>query len=177
MFFKRIVDKLKQRAGHRFIIKALRNVRVYRQGKRGIRTIGCIVDLDNFPSSEGFNELVVALNINPSAVKIIGYKRTYDENSPYATPVFSDKDLGWKGAIENSYAVEFLNREYDLLINYYTEDALLLRLMSVKAKTRLRVGFRSVGSEYNDLMIEVPMSDFQLFKSELKKYLEILKEL
>jgi hypothetical protein len=117
-----------------------------------------------------------AFKLQPNAVKIIGYKNYYDKNSPYATPVFSDKDLGWNGDIENSYALEFLNREYDVLVNYYDESNLLLNLMSIKTKARLKVGFKKVGPEFNDLMLDTPISNFNTFKTELKKYLSAIKE-
>ncbi len=109
-----------------------------------------MVDLDSFETPDLFYEFVEEFSLRPNAVKIIGYKSYYDKNSPYATPVFSDKDLGWNGAIENSYVLEFLSREYDMLVNYYTEENLLLQLMSVKTQARIRVGFDEVDEQYND---------------------------
>jgi len=88
-----------------------------------------------------------------------------------------DRDLGWKGEVENSYAHEFLGREYDLLVNYYDEDSLLLNLMSAQTKARLKVGFKEVGPTFNDLMLDTPLNDFQTFKKELKKYLGVFKEI
>jgi hypothetical protein len=49
--------------------------------------------------------------------------------------------------------------------------------MSLKTKARLKVGFKEVGPEFNDLMLETKISDFKTFKTELKKYLGVLKEL
>ena len=95
----------------------------------------------------------------------------------YSTPVFSDKDLGWKANIENSYALEFLNREYDLLVNYYTDEKLLLQLMTLKTKARLKVGFGRVDKNLNDLILNTPIKDFQTFKKELRKYLRVLNEI
>jgi hypothetical protein len=177
MFLKGIKDKFKRKSGRKILKQLVATpVAVAREGK-GIRSVGCIVDLDKFEKSEVFFQFQEELSLHPNAVKIIGYKRFYDKNSPYATPVFSDKDLGWNGEIENSYALEFLGREYDLLVNYYNEDSLLLNLMSVKAKARLKVGFTEVGPTYNDLMLDTPLKDFQIFKKELKKYLGIFKEI
>ena len=125
----------------------------------------------------GAYQFVDDFSLRPNSVKIIGYKNYYDKNSPYATPMFSDKDLGWKGNIENGYALEFLNREYDLLINYYTKEKLLLQLMTVKAKARINVGFGGVDKNLNDLIINTTLEDFKTFKAELKKYLFILNEI
>jgi hypothetical protein len=177
MFLKGIKDKLKQKSGRKFIKQALQKPAPASTRKQGVSKVGCIVDLDKFDKADVFYEFLEEFKLQPNAVKIIGYKNYYDKNSPYATPVFSDKDLGWNGDIENSYALEFLNREYDVLVNYYDENSLLLNLMSIKTRARLKVGFKNVGPDFNDLMLDTPISNFKTFKTELKKYLGVLKEL
>nr|WP_313782327.1 hypothetical protein [Allomuricauda aequoris] len=145
--------------------------------EKGITSIGCIVDVDHFANAEAFYELIEEFSLRPNAIKIIGYKREYDKNSPYAIQMFSDRDLGWKGQIENGYVLEFLGREYDMLINYYDEDNLMMKLLSVKTPARLKVGLGSQDSKVNDLILNTPLKDFKLFKSELKKYLKVLNEI
>jgi len=177
MFLKVIKDKFKRKSCRKLLKQLVGNpISVTRESK-GIRSVGCIVDLDKFEKSELFFQFQEDFSLHPNAVKIIGYKRYYDKNSPYATPVFSDKDLGWNGEIENSYALEFLGREYDLLVNYYDENSLLLNLMTVKTKARLKVGFKEIGPTFNDLMLDTPLKEFETFKKELKKYLGIFKEI
>ncbi|MGB5371724.1 MAG: hypothetical protein WBN18_14950 [Flavobacteriaceae bacterium] len=175
--FKGIKDKLKQKSGAKFLREALKKPLEPIERSHGISSIGCIVDIDHFENTDLFYQLQEEFSLRPNAIKIIGYKSYYDKNSPYSTPVFSDKDLGWHGAIENSYALEFLSRDYDLLINYFKEDNLLMQLMSLKAKARFRVGFREIDSYFNDLILDVPLKDFSIFKKELKKYLCVLDEI
>jgi len=177
MFLKGIKDKFKQKSGRKFIKQTIEKAASESTRGKGVTKLGCIVDLDKFPNADVFYQFLEEFKLKPNAVKIIGYKSYYDKNSPYATPVFSDKDLGWNGDIANSYALEFLSREYDLLVNYYDEDNLLLNLMSVKTKARIRVGFKEVNPEFNDLILDTPLSDFKTFKSELKKYLGVFKEI
>lgn len=177
MFLKGLKDKFKYKSGLKFLKEELQNPPAEIDRSKGVKTIGVIVDLDKFDKAELFYEFVEEFNLRPNAVKIIGYKSYYDKNSPYATPVFSDKDLGWNGAIENSYALEFLSREYDLLVNYYDTDNLLLQLMTVKAKARFNVGFEEVNPHLNDLILATAMSDFTTFKSELRKYLKVFNEI
>ena len=177
MFLKVLKDKFKHKSGVKFLQEELSKTAPTVDRSSGITSIGCIVDLDSFDKPELFFEFVDEYKLRPNAVKIIGYKSYYDKNSPYSTPVFSDKDLGWKGEIENSYALEFLSREYDLLVNYYNEENLLLQLMTVKTKARVRVGFREVDQKLNDLILGLPLNDFNTFKLELKKYLRVLNEI
>ncbi|NJB69552.1 hypothetical protein GGR42_000014 [Saonia flava] len=177
MFIKVLKDKFKVKSGLKHLKEELRKTSPVIDRKKGIASIGCIVDLDQFSDAEVFFELSEEFSLRPNAVKIIGYKSFYDKNSPYSTPVFSDKDLGWNGSVENSYALEFLSREYDLLINYYTQDSLLMKLMTLKTKSRIKVGFGEVDENFNDLILNVPIKDFKTFKKELKKYLIVLKEI
>ncbi|WP_209399964.1 hypothetical protein [Pseudozobellia sp. WGM2] len=175
--FKGIKDKLKYNSGVKFLKQELTKELPTINRSQGISSVGCIVDLDHFEDANVFFEFVEDYKLRPNAVKIIGYKSFYDKNSPYSTPVFSDKDLGWNGNIENSYALEFLSREYDLLVNYYTEENLLVQLMSIKTKARFRAGFKDVDMVYNDLILDAPLKDFKTFKTELKKYLGVLNEI
>ncbi|MEL6916829.1 MAG: hypothetical protein AAFO99_03770 [Bacteroidota bacterium] len=177
MFLKGLKDKFKYKSGLKYLREELNNPSAEVSRNKGITSVGCIVDLDKFNDTNRFFEFVDDFELRPEAVKIIGYKDYYDKNSPYATPVFSDKDLGWNGDIENSYALEFLSREYDLLINYYTDENLMLQLMSIKTKARIRVGFGEVDKKLNDLILKASISDFDTFKQELRKYLIVLNEI
>ncbi len=177
MFLKGIKDKFKQKSGLKFLNQALTEAQPPIARSKGITSIGCLVDLDSFDNANLFYEFVEEFSLRPNSVKIIGYKSYYDKNSPYATPVFSDKDLGWNGNVENSYALEFLSREYDLLVNYYNKENLLLQLMTIKTRARVKVGFVEIDQAYNDLILNTPMKDFNVFKKELKKYLGVLNEI
>ncbi len=175
--FKAIKDRFKYNSAVKFLKQELAKAPPIIERESGISSVGCIVDLDSFDDADLFYEFMEDYDLRPNAVKIIGYRSSYDNNSPYSTPVFSDKDLGWNGNIENSYALEFISREYDLLVNYYTSENLLIQLMSIKTRARFRVGLKDVDRVYNDLIIDAPLKDFKTFKTELKKYLGVLNEI
>lgn len=175
--FKGIQDRFKRKSAEKYLKNLNQGPEVLLERPKGINSVGCIVDLDRFDHPEAFYAFVEDFGLRPNAVRIIGFKSSYDKNSPYSTPIFSNKDLGWNGDIQNGYALEFLGKEYDLLVNYYDHDNLLLRLMSTKAKARIKVGLNAVKDDFNDLILTVPISDFKLFKSELRKYLRIFNEI
>jgi hypothetical protein len=176
MFLKGLKDKFKQKSGEKYLKNELQKVQDLERNLKGIKKIGVIVDLDTFQQADLFYQFIEMFNLRPNAVKIIGYRAFYDKNSPYSTPVFSDKDLGWGGAVENSYALEFLTKEYDLLLNYYTQDILIMKLMSAKTKARIKVGFGELNPDLNDLILQTKLQDFNTFKTELKKYLKVMNE-
>ncbi len=176
MFLQGLKDKFKQKSGEKFLKNELLKTPELERKRNEILKVGVIVDLDTFENSDLFYQFIEMFGLRPNAVKIMGYRGFYDKNSPYATPVFSDKDLGWNGAVENSYALEFLSKEYDLLVNYYTRDTLIMKLMTVKTKARIKVGFAEIDPALNDLILQTKLQDFDTFKSELKKYLKVMNE-
>lgn len=177
MVFKAIQERFKVKSALKYLEDELGNSKNPSDRKKGITSIGCIVDMDNFSNAEVFYELLKDFSLAPNAIQIIGYKRDHDKNTPFSIQFFTDKELGWNGTIENGHVSEFVGREYDLLINYFNEDRLLLKLLSARANARLKVGFSGVDAKVNDLIFNSPMSDFQTFKNELKKYLKVLKEI
>ena len=124
-----------------------------------------------------FCALTQSVFLRPSTVNAIGYKRESTENICHNIPVCSDKDLGWRGYIRNEDVAAFLKPEYDILINYYEEDNLMLKILSVKTSARLRVGLGALDPRINDLIVHTSPHDFNKFKNELKKYLNALNEL
>ncbi|GMN09121.1 hypothetical protein MTsPCn9_04230 [Croceitalea sp. MTPC9] len=177
MIFRAIQDKFKVKSGLKYLEDELKKTSNVSTRKPGVSSIGCVVDMDKFPDPEAFNKLISDFSLQPNGVKIIGYKKDEGVHSPFGIQFFTDKDLGWNGTIENGFVSEFVDREYDVLINYYTDDKLVLKLLSVRTNARIKVGFPSVDSKLNDLIIDTSINNFDVFKTELKKYLKVLKEI
>ena len=92
MFLGAIINKFKHKSGQKFLKKELGKTRQRIDRKKGVRTIGCIVNLDQFDDVKAFSDLINELSLQPNAIQVIGYKEDYNKNSPYATPMFSDRD-------------------------------------------------------------------------------------
>ncbi|NKI32564.1 DUF6913 domain-containing protein [Croceivirga thetidis] len=176
MIFRSIQDKFKVKSGQKYLEDELNRPKPFSE-KKGISSIACIVDMDSFKNAEAFNALVKELGLKPNAINIIGYKKSEDKAGMFSIPFVVEKDLGWNGSIENGDFSEFAGRNYDVLINYYTADRLVLKLMSVKVNARLRVGLVEADNLMNDLIFDCQLGDIKTFQAELKKYLKILKEI
>lgn len=177
MIFKAIQGKFKIKSGLKYLEDELSNPKAISNRKRGVTAIGCIVDIDKFPDAEVFNELIKDFKLQPNGVKVIGYKKDGSAHSPFGVQFCTDKDLGWNGTLENGFVSEFVDREYDILINYYTEDKLVLKLLTARTNARIKVGFPSVDPKLNDLIFATSIKEFDVFKTELKKYLIVLNEI
>ena len=176
MIFRAIQDKFKVKSGLKYLEDELKKPKRVSE-KKGISSIACIVDMDNFGNAEVFQGLRQQMDLKPNAVHVMGYKRGQDKHGMFSIPFCTDRDLGWNGSIENGDFSEFSGREYDLLINYFTENQLVLKLMSTKVDARIRVGLKDGDMAMNDLIFDCKLNDFETFKEELEKYLKILKEL
>lgn len=176
MVFRALQEKLKVNSGRKLLKKLIAQPKAPANRAKGLHTIGCIVDMDNFPDADTFYGLRNDFALRPNGVQIIGYKREYDKTSPFGIQFFTDRDLGWDGQIENGHVTEFLSREYDVLINYYERETLLLKLLTLSTSARLRVGFSEVDHRLNDLILDTTLEEIEAFKLELKKYLTVLGE-
>ena len=176
MVFKAIQDKFKVKSGNKYLEDELKKGRTF-SDKKGVSSIACIVDMDKFKDAEVFLSLRRKFGLQPNAVHVMGYKRGQDKHGMFSIPFCTDKDLGWNGSIENGDFSEFSGREYDVLINFFLEDRLVLKLMSTKINARIRAGLQGADNAMNDLIFDCQMSDFDTFSNELEKYLKVLNEL
>ena len=71
----------------------------------------------------------------------------------------------------------FLDTKFDALISYYTKDELELKLITALSKSKFKIGILQTDERLNDLIIKSNISEFNVFKNELFKYLTILNKI
>ena len=140
-----------------------------------VDSVGVIVGADEFQDLEMFKSLSTSLHISSNKLKIISYTAIKKGEFPLEENCFNPKNIGWKGSIINAELETFLNTEFDLLISYYKTDLLHLKLLTAKSKARFKVSTFEEDERLNDLIIFTPLSDFNAFKTELLKYLQVFK--
>ncbi|MEX1382402.1 MAG: hypothetical protein AB1Z17_03310, partial [Lutibacter sp.] len=91
--------------------------------------------------------------------------------------LFSSKDFGWYGKINNDTLKNILTKKYDLLINYSKIDYLYNNILLLHSKVAFKVGFASLDNRFYDLLINCKTSEIALFNKEVRKYLEILNKI
>lgn len=172
-----ILKTIKEKSLHSIIKKKLSG-HFIEEGFKGseIASALCLVNYNEISDVNQLNELRDALNIDFAEFKIIAYVQKIDKNIKYPFAVFSDKSILINGAINNFKVSHYLRKEYDVVINCDSENLLPLLLVSALAKTKFRVGLGLESSDYNDLTLKGPISDFEYFKKELVKYLTILNK-
>ena len=142
-----------------------------------IKTIAVLLNANEFHEFEVFRVYFKELGLISPKNKIVAF--TLDDKLEHNkwNAHFSPKDFGWKGKIKNLDLQGFINEPYDMLVCFFKKPVLQLNLITAASKAKLKVGISNEDERLYDLIIDVNLKDINIFKQELKKYLNILKKL
>ena len=174
MFFK----TLKQKSSQRFLDNTLQNKRSLEGDISGkISKVACIAHQSLSQEVEDFKAYFHDLGVHVNNFHAVIYADEPRSDETF-TNHFSSADFGWKGKVLDSTLREFLDRDYDLLLNLYQDDSLWpAKLASVLSKSKFSVGFATIDERVNDLSIHCNVRDVVPFQIELTKYLKALKKI
>ncbi|WP_241507282.1 DUF6913 domain-containing protein [Aquimarina sediminis] len=141
-----------------------------------LKTLAVLIDASQSINIVSLLKLANELGVKSEKLKVLGYKEDHkdvvdDKDAAY----YSDKSFGMSGAVKSNSLLDFINEDYDVLINFYEEDSIELNYVAAASKAKFKVGFAAVDNRINDLIIGATTNDTNLFISELKKYLKILQ--
>ena len=172
-----ILKSLKEKAIDKLIRRELQREH-QRQfaGPGEITSLAIIINYDKLADFRPLMKLASALSVANDHVHILGHVEKVHKSVNYLIPVFSESSVKTNGLVKSVEVQDFLARNYDLLINYYTDENSVMKLMSVLAKASFKVGISQEMSAYNDLTVLTGETDFDGFQTELVKYLTILSK-
>ncbi|MBW1297734.1 hypothetical protein GBO31_19645 [Aquimarina litoralis] len=141
-----------------------------------IRSLAVLIDASQSVNILSLVKLANELGVKSESLKVMGYKEdqkeiTDDKDAAY----YNDKSFGVGGSIKSNSLTQFINKDYDILINFYSESKLELDYVAAASKAKFKVGFAEIDNRINDLVIGSANQNTNLFISELKKYLKILQ--
>lgn len=142
-----------------------------------IQSLGVIIHIDEISDFELFRTLTEHLKVHPNKLKVIAYSNKSKDDHLSWDLCFDPKDFGWNGTIKNVELQSFLDKDFDVLISYYTQDLLELKLLTAKSKAKFKIGILQTDDRLNDLIIKTKVLEFNVFKEELIKYLTILNKI
>ena len=156
--------------------KALSNVD-HAASDAKIRTVGIVFDETYFYEKESLIAQLVENGINEDLIGILVYKNKIKKSEKFDYPVFTHRDLSWRATFEKSEVRDFIEKEFDLLINYYDTEKSALLIVSNLSSAHFKVGFASVDKKLNHFMINTNAENYKVFSDELFKYLKILNKI
>ncbi len=115
-----------------------------------------------------------ALGLDSSDFNIFTVKEKKDNFNSLHGLIADASDLNIFGNIKNKQIKEFLNKKYDLLIDFTSLEKPLEKYFSLMIPAGFRVGYKTDDQIY-DLMIEVKNKDIPVFIKEMSYYLKLLK--
>ena len=142
-----------------------------------IESLGVILNIDEVDDFELFRSLANQIKVHPNKLKIIAFSADKKEKISSWDLCFNPKDFGWNGTIKNIELQSFLDTKFDALISYYTEEHLELKLLTGTSKAQFKIGILQSDARLNDLIIKTNLKEFDVFKAELHKYLNILNKI
>ncbi len=171
-----ILKAFKEKSNRKYVNKLLTE-RKPTVNNNKIKTIAVLLNASEFHEFEVFRVYFKELGLTSPKHKIVAF--TMDDKLEYNqwNAHFSPKDFGWKGKIKNIDLDDFINEPYDMLLCFYKNPVLQLNLITAASKANLKVGISNEDERLYDLIIDVELKDINIFKQELKKYLNILKKI
>ncbi|MCB0438816.1 MAG: hypothetical protein KDD20_08755 [Mangrovimonas sp.] len=172
MFLKAFKEKSNKK-----IINSLLNSREVFVDSSKVEHLGVLLNVGESNDFEAFRKLADEMNILPNKLKIVAFSNNDKSESNFWDTCFTPKDFGWSGTTSNRELKTFLETSFDVLISYYAEDLLELKMITAQSQAKFKVGIFQKDDRLNDLIIKTPVNQFGLFKKELIKYLTIFKKL
>ena len=104
---------------------------------------------------------------------ILTFKQKNEVFHEFPGIIASKDDFTSFGKIKNPEILDFLDREYDLLLDFTRQSNLYEVFLSLSVKANCRVGYYHPDELY-DLMHDIPVGDVDNYLHESLKYLKIL---
>ncbi len=147
-----------------------------------IKTVGIIFDATNTEDYEIVKRYVVYLREHLKKVKVIGFfskkeipTLTY---SKLEYDFFSTKELNWMGTPNSVIIRNFINEEYDLLIDLNIHNHFPLKYIAALSKASFKVGkFNENDIEIHDMMIAADgTKTVKYFLRQIDTYITMLNK-
>lgn len=147
-----------------------------------IKTVGMLFDASNPEDYELVKRYVVYLREHAKKVKVLGYfsekqipAYTY---SKLEYDFFSSKEINWFGKPTTHIIDNFLEEEYDLLIDLNIHDHFPLKYISARSKAKFKVGkFKEGDESIYDMMIDADNTQtLKYFLRQIDTYITMLNK-
>ena len=137
-------------------------------------SIAVIIDSSLNMKINDFNFLTDVFSTSDQNISFLWYKSfiLHDCSSHIR---IDDNDINFIGKINKDYNL-FFDRKYDVLINVYQKDNVIMKLLSLSVKHDFSIGFTPVDNELNDIVFDFSPQNVKLFSVELSKYLKIISK-
>lgn len=142
-----------------------------------IKSVGILVDETDFSNRELIKNEFESYKLDIDSVEFLVFKDKIKAKEVILEPYYTLKDFSLTGKIEKAEVQNFIEKKFDLLINFYEEPKASLNMIAKKSNAKFKVGFSTVDKRINHLIIHSEIENAKVFIAELIKYLRILNKI
>lgn len=142
-----------------------------------VKSIAVIFDEEKLNNPSVLITSLTGYGFDLENITLLAFEKNATKNNENQFKKFSYQDFSWNANLKNEQLLQFLKKDYDVLINYYNIDNPLLKLMSHWSNAKFKVGFSSIDQRLNHLIINSSIDKPKVFVDELFKYLKILNKI
>ncbi|PCH76927.1 MAG: hypothetical protein COB98_04875 [Flavobacteriaceae bacterium] len=147
------------------------------EANKKIKTVGLLLT-DNIEGASVLKDLTKRFGFHKNQVTLLVYKPTLDvKKEANKEAMFGNADFGWYGAIKSPLVQQFIQTDFDLLINYSPSANLYIDTLVLLSKASFKVSHAGINDDFYDLVVATGLKDVATLNQEAKKYLQILNKL
>lgn len=166
----------KEKSNKKYLNKLVSQRKLHVDTKK-IKTLGVILNYEETEDFKVLDALVKTLGLQKNDVKRIAYTKDPKSLGNSLNACYNTDDFGWGGVIKNPEVKTFLDTPFDLLISFYEEDHIDLKLLTASSKAQIKVGLLQSDARINDIIVNTTVSAVKVFNAEVVKYLTVLNKI
>lgn len=167
---------LKKKTAFKFIKNKQNNLPEEKKtAVKKIKKVGVLAETSLFQTYDFTKRLCSELGIEEEEMTVFLFDRSGKDSSLNTSKVCSEGSFGLYGKIKSPALTNFVEKKFDLLINYCEANLVYDQIIMIRSVASLKVGFEHETNRFNDISFKVDGNKIDTFNNELKKYLEILK--
>lgn len=142
------------------------------------QNIGILVPIQNQNELQEAEALAIQLKKEHKKVKLMGFlfDKTIQISPNSNIEIISIEDTEWNYIPKKEKILNFINHEFDILINLCTEVCFPLVYITALSKSLFKVGaYDKRNSAFFDFMLDTQQHSITGFSTELKYYLDKIK--
>jgi len=140
---------------------------------RPVRNVAVLNNPDSNLTFENLKFVQKTLNLSDSQFDILTFKNKRGHYNELRGIVASKSFFSSFGKLKSPETQKFLNKDYDLLLDFTGMSNIYERFLSLSIKANCRVGYYN-DEELYDIMVQVPKGDIKNFILEATRYLKLI---
>lgn len=166
---------IKKNKAFKYLIKQQKEtVKTSQYRIENVKTVCILAEEDLFKAYDFTKKLSEDLGINMIDIQVMLFQKEKSKKSLDNYEFFSDKSFNMFGKIKDKNLNYFLEKKFDLLINYANQDNVFAHVLAFKSNANIKASFKNEFISFYQISINIPGNKINTFNDEVVKYLKIL---